>query len=545
MKSSKIKNDEILDRVEFEIEQRRKFWPLRDIIPNKAQRRCLQCYAQPHKTYKGKYPFIKIFRAGNGVGKTCCLAYLLSGVSLGVEFMNPEYFYHQYFEDCKKIRRNRRLKVRIVCKQVDVQENGSVYQEVKKWIPVAKFEGKTSGNYYTCIRIPAPGPEYNETVIDIKTFDQDPVTHAGPDYDLILVNEPSPQDIYNENVGRCRRGGRMALFLTPLNQAEYLAKIENGDYPDGEVDITVASIWENCCDVSGTDGILTRTDIEKMIRQWRENNELEVPARENGEYMHLAGSVYPIFRKDVHVVDPIPIDPKWNIYKIIDPHETKPPFCVWIAVTPMNTCYVIAEYPTQEWSLIKRTHLTIRNFMEDFKNIETGKHPQFLHIKNPLYIGDDCYGDPNKFKCRQSASGLTLKQEYEDFGCESISVNVPDEIMLRHSKVTDLLFYDQQREAKSPNLPRLFVFSCCKNVIRAFRNYQYKSKQGMGEGLSNKLDKTWMDPMDCVGYFSVIFERWYEKIPENNFEYGNNYLDIDLLPTSGYIGSENVYERFI
>lgn len=529
------------DLIDLELKRREKFWPIKDAIPNVAQERSLLCYASRHPTYPGGFPFINIFRAGNGVGKTCSAAWLLGGVSLGVDFLNKEYFNYEYFHDCQKIRKKRRLKVRIVCDKADMQENGSMYQEISKWIPMAKFEGKTSGGYYTTIRIPAPTEEFLETVIDIKTFDMDVVAHAGPDYDLIIFNEPAPKDKYNENVGRCRKGGRIAIFLTPLNQAEYLHKIESGEYPDGEVNIQLGSIWDNCADIPGKRGTLTKHDIERMIRQWYENDPLEVPARENGEYMHLAGAVYRIFNDNVHVVDPIAIDPSWNIYKIIDPHDTKPPFAIWIAVTPMNRMYVIAEYPVEPWDQIKGTIMTIDDFVHEFQLVEQGKNDNFQYIRNcPLKIYE-CLGDPNKFHDRQPNTGLTMKQEYEASGCETIITKINDDLSLGHSKVRGLLRYDPLRKVDTMNSPKLYVFRSCKNTIRAFKNFQYKTKQGEGSGESDKIDKKWECPMADVRYFASYFDGYQKVIRDKD---GNEW-DAELAEIESGRGVGVMTERFI
>jgi hypothetical protein len=497
----------VADKIRQELDRRERFWPTVDVVPNVAQERALICYAAPHGTYPGKYPFIMIFRGGNGVGKTMTMALLLAGMTLGVDRMNREFFNFEYFKDCENIRLKRKLKVRIVCNKADVLENGSITQEVKKWIPTAEFRNRTSAGYYTEIVIPSPSFDHKDTVIDIKTSDMDVVAHAGPDYDHILFNEPPKQDIYNENIGRCRRGGRVSLFLTPLDQAGYLLKIESEYYPDGEMYVTEGSIWENCVDILGMRGILSTNDIKRMIRQWYANNPLEVPAREFGKYMHLSGAIYQIYNRNVHEVDPFVIPDNWNIYKIIDPHSSKPPFVVWIAVNPMNVCYVFAEYPVEQWNGISGTYLTIKNFVVDFERIQNGKHENFPYIRKPLKIYE-CLGDPNKFGCEESQSRKTLKALYEWYGNESIITNIDDNVLARHEKVRQLLHYDPERKVDGINHPMLYIFKSCRNTSSAARNYKYAKKQGLAQSLSEKIDDEWACPMDCVGYFAMRFTGW-------------------------------------
>jgi phage terminase large subunit-like protein len=503
------------ESVLLEMALRDQRWPTKNAIPNIAQERSLACYFAPHPTYAGRWPFIMIFRGGNGVGKTADMAFLIAGCTLGPYFMNKEYFNHQYFRECDEIRKKRKFKLRIVCDKTDMQENGSVHTLIKYWIPCAEFKGKTSGGYYTEVKIPAPSIDYKDTIIDVKTFDMDVESHSGSEYDLIVFNEPPPQDLYTENISRLRRGGNAAFFLTPLNQAAYLKKIENGDYPEGEMYVTKGSIWENCSDIPGTRGVLSRIDIERMKRQWYEKDPLEVPAREFGEYISLAGAVFPIFADHAHVIDPIKIQSNWNIYKIIDPHDKKPPFCVWIAVTPLNQCYVFAEYPVENWEVIKSTYLTIQNFVMEFERIQDGRHEQFTYIKERLRILE-CLGDPNKFADRQPGTGKTMKEEYEWAGNETIFTKINDDIKFGHEQIKKLLLYDPERKIDSMNHPQLYIFRSCKNVIRSFKNYEWAEKQGVSEGLSDKIDQKWACPMACVRYFAVHFEG-YQQLSKNRY----------------------------
>jgi phage terminase large subunit-like protein len=517
-----------LEALELEQRLRNQKWPTKNAVPNIAQERALQCYFAPHPTYEGRYPFINIFRGGNGVGKTHIMIFLIAGTCLGPYFLNKEYFNHQYFRECDELRKRRKFKLRIVCDKTDMQENGSVYTLLKQLIPMAEFKGRTSGGYYTEIRIPTPSPEYfgDATIIDVKTFDMDTEAHAGSEYDLILFNEPPPQDLYNENIGRLRRGGCAALFLTPLNQAAFLKKIENGDYPEGEVVVTKGAIWENCADIPGTRGVLSKVSIERMKRQWQENNPLEVPAREFGEYISLSGAIFPIFSDHAHVIPPMTIQPNWNIYKIIDPHDKKPPFCVWIAVTPMNQCYVIAEYPVEHWDLIKTTYLTIGNFVLEFERIQGGKHENFSYIQERMPILE-CLGDPNKFSDRQPGTGKTMKEEYEWAGNEPIFTKINDRIDFGHDRVRKLVLYDPERKLDDRNHPQLRIFSSCKNTIRAFKNYEWAEKQGMSEGLSDKIDKKWECPMACIRYFAVHFDGYQSMNLGGPYGFGDNGVDYD------------------
>ena len=115
------------------------------------------------------------------------------------------------------------------------ENSGSLYQQIAKWIPTAEFKDKT-GDFYQTVVI-------GDMIIDVKTHNMGTVAHAGPDYDLVIFNEPAPEAIYYENVSRTRSGGRVFLFLTPLNQAAYLARdVRYNDSPEGEIYISEGSL---------------------------------------------------------------------------------------------------------------------------------------------------------------------------------------------------------------------------------------------------------------------------------------------------------------
>lgn len=511
------------DLIKREIDHRKKFFPTKNFIPNIGQEKGLNCYRQRHPEY-GDYPTKMFYMGGNGVGKTCNMAILLAGVSLGNKFLNPEYYNFDYFNECEAVRKKRRLKVRIVCNKADMEENGSVVQEVKKWIPVATLHGKVAGKYYTEIRIPAQEPGYYLTLIDIKTHDQRPVAHAGPDYDLVIFNEPPNSDIFAENEARTRVSGRIAAFLTPLDMAEYMDNIIHSICPEGEIYYTRSPIWDNCKDIIGNRGHLRREKIESMIRTWKAINPMEVPAREEGRFMHLAGSVFQIFNPTVHVIPNLPIEDNWNIYQIVDPHPVKPHCAVWIAVTPANMIYVIAEYPTEPWDQISNTILTIKDFGHEFKRIETGRNENFLYIRNLRVL--ERFGDPNAFKAQHPLNRKTVQQEYEWECGLDYNINVDNDILLRHEEIKKLLRYNPFEKVDSMNTPHLFVYMACKNVARALECYSCKKDRQMGTVIHGKYDETWKHWVDCLGYGTVTIDGW-TKTPEGYFVGSDGYEEID------------------
>jgi len=504
-----LENPSILDR---EIEQRRRFFPTKDAVPNVAQARALECYRQRHAVY-GDYPKAMYFLAGNGVGKTVALVYLLAGVTLGLGFMNLQWFNYELFRESDELRKKRAIRIRIVCDGADMKQTGSLYQRIKEWIPTAEFGDRSSDGYYTLIKIPPPTENHKQTIIDIKTHNMALISHAGPDYDLVLFNEPPPSDVYSENQSRTRNGGRLAMFLTPLSVAAYLSNVVESDAPDGEMWVSNGSIWENCIDIPGMRGTLRRQDIESQIRQWEALDPDQVPARKDGKFMHLAGAIFSMFSEQHHVIPPMKIEQNWNGYCCIDPHPTKPAVIVWLALDPIGNWYVVAEYPTEQWNHLGPTRLTIRGFCVDKNGIERGANTAFPYMRNLNVL--ETFGDPNGMKAQQPHNRTSVKDQYEIDGGMDINIGIDNDIQLRHDKIRELLAFDQARKVDSINRPHLYVFNTCRNCIRALKNYSWKRNAGVTAGFSDNIDQTWKDFIDDIGYIVTTVDSWREVKGKN------------------------------
>lgn len=510
------KNPDLLKAMAIKEKQsRKKYFPSKNFIPNIGQERALKCFWQRHPVYND-YPETCIMLGGNGVGKTADASIFLGGCTMGREVLDTRYFNFGYFKELEEIRRHRPLRIRIVCDAADMEESGSFHEQLHQWFPMIEFKGKTSGNYYTKIHIPAPSPEFHKTVVDVKTFKQEKVSHAGANLDLIIFNEPPPKDIFAENKARIRGGGKIVMFLTPLDLADYVCDLIEAERPEGQLYFTECPIWDNCKDVPGTRGHLSERKIRDMITDWEAVDPTQVPAREMGKFQHLAGSVFKIFSEKVHVIDPMPIEADWNITHWVDPHPVKPAFSMWLALTPHGDVYVIAESPTTNWKILPNTTMSIKDFGREWRRIENGRNENFQYI-HKLRIKERS-GDPNAFKHRQQHNGRSIQQQYEiDTGMYFNLEDVEQDILLRIDKIRDLLSYDYKRPVGTMNRPRLYVFSSCRNTILALKYFSLKKTRG-GFAYGN-FDETWECPIACLGYGVASMDMWSpNKEEEDDWE---------------------------
>ncbi len=487
-------------------------FPSVGFVPNVGQERALGCLAQRRAEWErfGGYPHKIFVLGGNGSGKTCAeVAIVLAGACLGPKFVNQKYCNWEYFYDCEKIRKKRKLYVRLVCDAADVKEGaGSMWQQITKWIPTAVFSDKTA-DFYKTVKI-------GDVIVDIKTHSQDVNAHAGPDYDLVLFNEPPPEDIYRENLSRTRGRGRLMAFLTPLDLAAYLYDEVYTYSREGSVWMQELSIWDNCRDNPPNRGAFLRAEIENMIEDWQKDPDT-LEARVSGKFAHLSGTIFKIFGEQ-HIVDPFPIDSKYNLYFMCDPHLVKPPYGCWIAKNALGIRYVVAEYPAGDWPSLRSHGLTIEHFCKDFDLMEAGKLKEFTYMKRQSQFR---IGDPNIFPTVMPNSGRSLQTEYSLCGWD-FDVDVCDDQTLGFEKIKDLLYWNQKETFSASNMPKLFVFRTCPNMIRALREYGTKKLKDQALGQIEKIDKTWECQIACLRYFAMKEDDWNPNAGEYADQYGDD-----------------------
>jgi phage terminase large subunit-like protein len=506
------------DKIRSALETLEQMYPTLFWVPNVAQTRVLDVWnTKP-------YPFITMATPGNGTGKTCCMVQDIAGVYLGLDYVNAEWLRSEYYQEIRPLVDAGKFRGRIVCKAEDVKEGGSVYEEVRQWIPCAKFVMKTSSGYYQKIEIPLPGNPNIKNVVDIKTFDQEKTAHSGSNLHRIWMNEPPPPEIFGEEIGRTRslKGKsqcHVLIFATVLDQSGYLwDMLDDPDMHDRIAHIE-GCIWENCAgedlpDHVGvklglkrgedgvwiTRGVLSRQSIENQIATWRRTCPAEAEAREWGKPMFLSGVIYKNFDPAVHVVKDFPIPRRYPIVQIVDPHPSRPDFSGWFAVTPMHELIGIHEWPAEPFELIKNRELTIEQTCGEWRRIESA-----LGISNQI-IGR--YGDPNMFNSPDPATLQSLKMLYSAHGF-NFNTNVNDDIEYGHRSVESLLYYDRERwimnNADPTNRPKMLFFESCMNLTTAMQRYGRKNQRDPTAPPSEQIDKKYACVAGVIRYAAVSF----------------------------------------
>jgi|GEM_PF-4593775 len=464
-------------------------YPSLGFVPNIGQERFIKKYDRE------VIPYIGVFGGGNGTGKTTLMVNMLIAICY------PERIVSEWLCDiqlCRRMHervklRGSKLVVRIVCHADSMKEGGALLQAIRTHFPTGMYSLEKGGkSFYSQITI--KGSEFCD-VIDVKTFDQDKVASSGTTIDVQFSDEPPPEETYSEMIGRTRStdgfGGIMAFFLTPLELAGWMYD-QIVDVKD-DIDIVVvnAGLWENCKDIAGTRGVLSRESIQRQIEAWERLHPHEVEARVNGTFSHLSGSIYKLYTDEVHVVSDLRIPTYWPIYCIIDPHDTRYPAVAWFAVGE-NEAVCIHEWPDQDYTKLGPSDMTIGMICNHIRDIEMGFEGRVLYR----------FMDPNKGKTANSVNNLTMQQCYSASGLD-FELASEDDLQIGHSKVNEILWFDRKREVGLGNKPYLRVLSHCHNMQKALGRYGIKRKVVVSASLSARIDPKYKDFADLARYFAV------------------------------------------
>jgi phage terminase large subunit-like protein len=242
----------------------------------------------------------------------------------------------------------------------------------------------------------------NGNTLDILSHDQSLDRFAAVTRHRVRFDEEPPGEkgkaIFNESIARTAEvdGGQIRFTMTPLLGLSWTYhELLNDGQPrwDDECQVVRASIWDNPAN--------SPEQIEKILGKY---SETERQARELGQFVHLAGLVYPQWSRDVHVIEdgPIPRDrdgqPLWEIYEGIDPGYDHPMGFVVVAVDAYGHERVIAAW--------KMRHEIVGDCAARIKRTraELGYQPQ-----RPAII------DPSA-RNKNHATGRSIQMEYTDEG---------------------------------------------------------------------------------------------------------------------------------
>lgn len=150
--------------------------------------------------------FINLLVAGNGLGKTACLANLLAGIMFEPK---NQYFKYPLFEKFPYIKKGR-----IISDPTTVTQ--AIIPELKKWFPTGHYSTTREKKSYDYHWVTDTGYEF-----DIMTTEQDSKEFESTNLGFAFIDEPCPEAIFKATISRMRRGGIIVSVFTPLTGSAY------------------------------------------------------------------------------------------------------------------------------------------------------------------------------------------------------------------------------------------------------------------------------------------------------------------------------------
>lgn len=414
-----------------------------------------------------------MFSTGNGVGKTVGEVNVLGNLIYGPQnewFDNPRYrdFY-------------RPSAGRIVSTAKNIESN--IIPCLKAWFPKGTYTASKGGKTFE-----SKWEINNGCYFDIMTYDTEPEQFAGPTLQWTWFDEPPPQRIFGECMGRLRRGGVVMITMTPLYSGGWIFDRMNDPFQgDAEPWYLVSAEIEDNCKQHGVRGVLEHKDIERIIAEYPED---EREARISGKPIHLTGRVYSAFNPDVHIVNEVPDN--LTYYMVCDPHDRKPFAMGWYGIDDTGDIYVIDEYPNTSYHTMKSSDLRVSDYADIIK-----KKNEELGIERCEYIIDARYGN------RKSAqTGDTIRDEFDTYGIFFHNSYTDDKasIVAGHDRVKKLLWYDSKQAISHTNKPKIFVKDNCVNHVYGFLHYTYAEYRDPSKAIREEVSEKYKDFMDCVRY---------------------------------------------
>ena len=299
--------------------------------------------------------------------------------------------------------------------------------------------------------------------ITFKSAEEGREKFQGASLDFVWFDEEPPEDVWRECTMRVMdRKGDIFATMTPLLGLTFVYdKIYLNKSNDPEVWCTFMS-WED-------NPYLPKSE---MLRLENSLDEEELESRKNGMFATRAvGLVYSEFNVQKHVVEPFQVPVEWQAGISIDPGLNNPLSCHFYAVDWDGNIFVVAEHYIAG------------------ENID-------YHAERILQIAKQLnwkMGFSGKLEalCDSAALQKTLsspKSVAELFYEKGIAVNtrVDKDVFSGINRVKSLL-------RGNGDVPKLFVFESCVNMIREFKTYKW----GAGDSPIKKDDHA----MDELRYF--------------------------------------------
>jgi hypothetical protein len=292
--------------------------------------------------------------------------------------------------------------------------------------------------------------------------------------DLVIADEPIPKRIHTAlRRGLIDRMGQFKWSMTPLGDANIAwvaADLLREDRHD--VHVIQGSSYDN--------PYQDRTMLDNFFDDPSMSQE-EKEARMTGKVAALGRRIVTTFG-DHSIIPTTDVPPEVPRMLVIDPHHSKPPFCVWFAIFGPDDMVIYREWPTGDYYKKGVPSVSIDELAGEIKRLE-GRERVYYRVADPSFG-------------RQKAK--VLGEQYRSFQDQMADFDLVfdcdvDNDLDRGIQTLRDGFIVNQTVGRS----RVRVMRCCENVIRSLSFWAY---EGNADDPVLKVSEQFKDGCDAVRY---------------------------------------------
>lgn len=374
----------------------------------------------------------------------------------------------------------------------------AIIPEMIKWFPKDRYTPTKEGKHFKYHWMTDTG--WN---IFVKSYDQGVTAFESSLIGIAILSEPPPEEIYDALPARMTRGGMILIEQTPvprMNPAWLYDVLED----EGKAKFLYCDMGlEGNCIEHGVRGHLTHQNIVETLAGY---SWLERAARETGRPMNLSGSVFKRFSEERHVVETRELARDEQIWMVLDPHDRKPPFISWWAISPTMDYRCIFEFPVYKdgkgYEKIAGTTLRIEDFVDAIIKIEKtfGYTDRIIRRIMDPYFGAKEYSDTRLSVISTYNQYLRTKRPNDVL----FTLGPRQEKQYGHDLTMKQLDYQIRTETESGFLPRMTFEKRVMNVIRAMRRYSFVNPKNVRDDQelvnAKKQTERWKHAVDGIRY---------------------------------------------
>lgn len=324
----------------------------------------------------------------------------------------------------------------------------------------------------------------NGSRVEFKSYDQKREGFQGDDLDLIVNDEePSHEIVKEQRMRLIDRDGIMIFTMTPVNgMTELIGELyENHEVLRSEYAPLIKEDLPRMATKDDIKFFMLWSTENKHINQARLVSEAkyftrpEIKARFYGIPSNMAGKIYPMYSKDIHVVrkDEIPKS-QMCIWMGLDPHDSKPWAMQWWGFhKPTGRIYCLYEYPwKRNFNEMEFDDKTYVDYVKVIREIESDLIIDYGRSVSKRII-DPNFGNSTVRKATREGeqATTTLKMELKRLGLHFR--DGIDGIEVGHLQVRKWLHYELKGKDFTVR-PKAYINEECENTDRHLSRYAKK-----------------------------------------------------------------------